>query len=99
MSDIGIGGTNPGDFAETNNCSSSVAAGANCTINVVFSPLDTGSLSASLAVADNASDSPQTVSLAGTELPRATPPGTYSLSLQAVSGNAVHNLGVSVIVQ
>ena len=30
-----------GDFAETNNCGSSVAAGGSCTINVTFTPTAT----------------------------------------------------------
>jgi hypothetical protein len=66
ISNIAIGGTNSGDFAQTNNCGSSVAAGANCTISVTFTPAAVGSRSASLTITDNASDSPQTVSLTGT---------------------------------
>jgi hypothetical protein len=59
-----IAGSNASDFAQSNNCGSSVAVGANCTINVTFTPSATGSRTASLSVASNAS--PQTVSLAGT---------------------------------
>ena len=66
ISNIALGGTNPGDFAQTNNCASSVAAGANCTISVTFTPTAAGSRSASLSITDNASGSPQTVSLTGT---------------------------------
>jgi hypothetical protein len=66
ISGIAIGGTNPGDFAQTNNCGSSVAAGVNCAINVTFTPTAVGSRSASLTITDNASGSPQTVSLTGT---------------------------------
>jgi len=66
ISSIAIGGTNSGDFVQTNTCGSSVAAGANCTIGVTFTPSATGSRSASLSITDNASGSPQTVSLTGT---------------------------------
>ena len=66
ISGITIGGTNPGDFAQTNSCSSSLAAGASCAISVTFTPPTTGSRSASLSVIDNATGSPQTVSLTGT---------------------------------
>ena len=66
ISSIAIGGANSGDFAQTNNCGSSVAAGANCAISVTFTPAAAGSRSASLAITDNASSSPQTVSLTGT---------------------------------
>src|SRR5437867_1358798 len=36
ITSIAFTGTNPGDFGQTNNCGSSVAAGGNCTINVTF---------------------------------------------------------------
>ena len=62
---IAIGGTNSIDFAQTNDCPALLSAGANCTIEVTFTPLTMGSLGATLAVSDNASGSPQTVSLSG----------------------------------
>src|SRR5262249_37195476 len=52
-----------GDFTQTNNCGSSVTAGASCTISVTFRPLAKGTRNGTLAVVDNASGSPQTVSL------------------------------------
>ncbi|HKW33377.1 MAG TPA: choice-of-anchor D domain-containing protein, partial [Candidatus Acidoferrum sp.] len=65
-SGIAITGTNSGDFSETNTCGSSVAAGANCTISITFKPTATGARNASLSVTDNASGSPQSISLTGT---------------------------------
>ncbi|PYV35157.1 MAG: hypothetical protein DMG22_03325, partial [Acidobacteria bacterium] len=50
----------------TNNCGASVAVGANCTINVTFTPAATGTRSGTLTVTDNATNSPQTASLTGT---------------------------------
>ncbi len=35
---ISVTGTNAADFSETNNCPPSLAAGASCTVTVVFSP-------------------------------------------------------------
>jgi hypothetical protein len=58
-------GANAGDFDESNTCGSSLAAGANCTIAVMFTPSLAGTEAASLSIADNASGSPQTVSLSG----------------------------------
>jgi hypothetical protein len=55
-----------GDFAQTNNCASSVAANSNCTVNVTFTPAASGSRSGTLTITDSASNSPQTVSLTGT---------------------------------
>jgi phosphatidylethanolamine-binding protein (PEBP) family uncharacterized protein len=66
VSRIAVSGTNASDFAQTNNCGTSVAAGANCTISVTFKPSAGGSRSAALAITDNAAGSPQSVSLSGT---------------------------------
>ncbi|MBV9303612.1 MAG: choice-of-anchor D domain-containing protein [Acidobacteriaceae bacterium] len=55
-----------GDYAETNTCGSSVAAGGNCTINVTFHPTATGTRTGTVAITDNASGSPQSISLTGT---------------------------------
>ncbi len=65
ISSIAIAGTNAADFAQTNNCPSSLAAGAQCNISVKFSPAATGTRTASLNVSDNAANSPQTASLTG----------------------------------
>jgi len=66
ISSIALTGTNPGDFAQTNTCGSSVAAGANCTISVTFKPTAAGTCTAAITLTDNATGSPQTVSLSGT---------------------------------
>ena len=55
-----------GDFAQTNTCGSSVAAGTKCTISVTFTPTMVGSRTGTLTVTDSGNNSPQTVSLSGT---------------------------------
>jgi len=50
--------TTLGDFAQTNNCGHSVAAGHSCTIKVTFSPTTIGARSGQLMVSDNDSTSP-----------------------------------------
>ena len=55
-----------GDFAQTNNCGTSIAAGASCTINVTFTPTATGTRTGSVAVNSNASNSPTNIALTGT---------------------------------
>ena len=52
-------------YAQTNTCGSSVNAGKKCTISVTFTPTVAGTASGSLTINDNASNSPQTVSLNG----------------------------------
>jgi hypothetical protein len=66
ISSIAITGTNSGDFGQSNNCGTSVATGAQCTINVTFTPTASGTRTATLSVTDNASGSPQAVTLTGT---------------------------------
>jgi hypothetical protein len=66
VSGITITGSNSSDFAQTNTCGTSLAAGASCAINVTFTPNETGSLAATLNISDSAVGSPQTVSLTGT---------------------------------
>lgn len=64
ISGITFTGTNPGDFSETDNCTT-VGIGASCTINVTFSPSVVGARSANVSVADNAPTTPQTVPVQG----------------------------------
>ena len=54
-----------GDFAETNNCGTTIAAGASCTISVTFTPRNVNTRTGTIAVTDNAPASPQMVSLSG----------------------------------
>ncbi len=55
-----------GPFGQTNNCPSDLPAGANCKIEVVFTPTAKGPASGKLSVTDSAKGSPQTVALSGT---------------------------------
>jgi hypothetical protein len=66
ITSISITGTDPADFAETNTCGGSIAAGASCTVNVTFTPAAQGSRTADLSFNDNGGCSPQTVTLSGT---------------------------------
>jgi hypothetical protein len=66
ISNIAIGGTDPGDFSQTNDCGKVLPVGSHCTFQVVFTPTQTGSRSAKLQVFDDAEPSPQEVALGGT---------------------------------
>ena len=72
---ISISGS--GDFAQTNNCGGSLAAGASCTVNVTFSPTNVGTITGAVTVVDTAANSPQVVSLSGS--------GVTPLTLSPVS--------------
>ncbi|MDQ1547708.1 MAG: hypothetical protein QOH69_2612 [Actinomycetota bacterium] len=62
-----------GDFSQTNNCGSSLAVGASCTVTATFHPSTPGSRTGSVSVASNATGSPTVLSLTGTGV---SPTGT-----------------------
>lgn len=64
ISQIAISGADAGDFAQTNNCGSSLPANASCTISVTFRPTLPGARTATLAITDAVGN--QMVSLTGT---------------------------------
>lgn len=65
MTAIVIAGTDPGDFAQTHTCGSSLSAGASCSISLTFKPTASGTRVAALRVTDNGTGSPQQVPLSG----------------------------------
>ena len=60
----GISIATTGDFSQTNNCGTSIAANASCTVQVVFKP-SIGGLYGALVVTDGASNTPQGTALIG----------------------------------
>ncbi|WP_371783564.1 choice-of-anchor D domain-containing protein [Streptosporangium subroseum] len=71
--------TATGDYTQTNNCGSSLAAGATCTVNVTFRPTATGTRTGTLTLASSAPGGPVTVSLTGS--------GTNGVALTASPGS------------
>jgi hypothetical protein len=69
-----------GDFAQANNCGTSLAAGSHCAINVTFTPTAGGTRTGTLSATDNAGGSPQSATLTGTGAG-----GAPSASLSATS--------------
>jgi hypothetical protein len=65
FTNITITGTNSGDFAQTNDCSS-LPAGKTCSVQVTFTPSAKGTRKATLTMTDNATNSPQVAKLSGT---------------------------------
>jgi hypothetical protein len=73
------------DFIQTNNCGTSLAAGANCTINVSFTPTVIGARSANLTVSfSGATGSPQSIPLSGTGLQPVVSVAPMSLTFGSV---------------
>jgi len=63
---IVLGGANASSYDFANSCGSSLAVGANCSIHGHFAPTVDGPLTATITITDNASPSPQTISVSGT---------------------------------
>jgi hypothetical protein len=79
-----------GDFAQTSNCPlapATLASGASCVLSITFTPTSLGTRTGTLVVNDDASTSPQSVSLSGT--------GTLSglSTITVTPGNASVNAG------
>lgn len=73
---ISIGGVQDfGEFSQTNNCPVTLAAGANCTVNITFAPLHVGSTTFPMLTAFYGSvESPLIVQLAGNGTAAVTTP-------------------------
>ena len=65
ISSLAIGGSNPSDFAQTNNCGTSLAINASCTITVTFTPTEAWGRTAAIWMNDNALGSPHVAGLMG----------------------------------
>ena len=100
---ISFSGTNAADFTQKNTCTAPVAPAATCLINVTFTPTAVGSRTATMVLADNASNAPQSVPLTGTAMNFVIDPpnvgatsatvtagqtATYQLNLQSIDGFA-----------
>jgi hypothetical protein len=55
-----------GEFTETDNCPSSLAAGSSCTITVEFHPAGSGERTGAVVLSNGGSGQPQTIELTGT---------------------------------
>ena len=119
LSDSGFGAltissiTASGNFAETNNCGSTVAANSSCTINVTFSPTASGPLTGTLTITDNSggvAGSTQKVSLQGTGsvatasffslvlgFPNQAPATTSAPMTETVTNTGAVNLAISTV--
>jgi hypothetical protein len=96
ITSIALSGANASSYAVSQQtCGASVAAGGSCTFSVTFSPNTTGSLPASVTIADNAANSPQTVSMTATGTGTASPiaslsPATLTFPPTAIGGTAAY---------
>jgi uncharacterized repeat protein (TIGR03803 family) len=78
------------NFAETNDCGSTVNPGASCTLSVTFSPTPQapqGMLSGDITLTDDAPGSPQTIILSGTVIDGSFFNPNFTTLVQGLDGN------------
>ena len=103
IASISFSGANAADFTQKNTCTAPIAPAASCLINVTFAPTAIGARTASMTIADNASNAPQSIPLTATAMNFAIDPpnvgatsatitagqtATYQLNLQSIDGFA-----------
>ena len=81
-------------YTQSNNCGTTVAAGAGCTFTVTFAPTTVGANPGTLTITDGANNSPQIVTLGGTGLaPVILSPGSLHFPNTVVTtGSQAQNL-------
>ena len=85
LSGVTLSGANSSAFKMSNGCGATLAPGASGTIQVQFVPTAAGSMTASLTIASNASNSPQMIPLTGTAVnPTSGANTTIHLSLNNI---------------
>ncbi len=103
---LSISGTNSTSFSSSTTCpvssssTSSLAAGTSCTIAIDFDPQATGTLTATLEVADNVISSPQRVTLTGTGTDVSLSPATLAFGTVTTSKTlsvTVKNIGSTTL--
>jgi len=96
LTSVTLGGADAADYALTNPCGASLAAGAACALSVTFTPKATGTRTATITIDDNSglvSGASQTVTLTGTGIPVAATPtfsvgsGTYATAQTVTLGD------------
>jgi subtilase family serine protease len=73
-----------GDFTQTNTCGSTVAAGANCQITVKFKPTAAGPRKSAIYITDNATGSPQRITVTGVGTAANLAPTALTFASQSV---------------
>jgi hypothetical protein len=83
------------DFGVLSNCSNPVAGGSSCTVGVFFDPTAGGTRTGTLKIADNAGNSPQTVTLTGSGLDFSMTAGSASSATVSPGQTANYSLAVA----
>jgi hypothetical protein len=93
---ITVTGANTADFVQlSSTCGASLAFQASCTINLAFAPAASGARAATLTIVDDATNSPQSVTLSGTgALPVTLSPSSLTFTAKVGATSASKNVTI-----
>src|SRR6201999_21686 len=74
-----------GDFAATNNCTSTLGTNGSCSVSVTFKPTAVGNRTGTLTITDNSPTSPHVIPLSGTATGSPAVTLTSSLSFTSIN--------------
>jgi sugar lactone lactonase YvrE len=95
LTSISFATGNTADFTQTNNCGTSVAPLASCSILVTFTPTAGGTRAATLQVVDNANGSPHSVVATGTGLDFVLSAGNSSSASVSAGQTATYAIDIN----
>jgi len=81
-----------GDYSQTNTCGRSLAAGASCTISVIFKPTATGKRYGTVTVLDSDGSRSQVINLTGSGTLVSLAPGTLNFGAATVGMTATRTV-------
>lgn len=96
ITSLNITGPHAGDFQRTDNCGSSVAAGANCTAMITARPTAAGTRTATLSFTTNAAGSPHNVALSATGTDFSIAPASVASTTATITAGATANYMLSI---
>ena len=96
LTNINITISGPAAYTQVNTCGTSIPTGGQCTITVTFAPTTSGAQTGTVNISDNASNSPQSISLQGSgTVPVILSPASLSFGMQNVgTTSAAKNITV-----
>jgi len=95
ISSVGLTGAGAGDYFLLNGCGTTLAAAANCSMEVGFRPIAQGTQPAAISIVDNAANSPQTIALNGTGTALSISAGSLSFGSVTVGSSSSQTLKLS----
>ena len=84
-----------GDFAVMNNCGTTILSNEDCTLWLTFTPTAAGARTGTLTIKDNATGSPQTVTLTGQGEAVSVSPSSTALTVASSGGSATATIQLS----